>query len=464
MKKRIALGLFLSVIVLVFACSRRTEASSAEAQAPAAKTAPAPAGAENVLFIVIDALRADALGLYADRNQTPVIDRLGHGGVVFENAHVQAPFTVASMSSMFAGLYPSLLEISEKTYSIPEEQTLFAEKLAQQGYRTGAFSANWSLTEKMGIYQGFAAVSVIRESGSLPNITNQLTSKAIEFLKADLESPFFLWIMYYDPHLPYDPPQSYRTFKNYKGPLPQRVVGTHKRKHYYPPQDLAYVKSLYLDEVRFVDYHVGRLLDVLEEADVYDRTLVVITADHGEEHYDHRGVWHGHTMYQELLRVPLIIKGPGVPAKKWISSPVEIMGLFPTLEELLELPSAPSDQNRQGRAFTNLIRDPSSSYAKPYLYAEHIFWGEPKRSIRVGNYKLIEWLGFPRFELYDLATDPKERRNLYWKRPEVAEKLKETMAGVVNENERRIRGLPDRSDLELEKEMRERLRALGYIN
>ncbi len=464
MKKFIALGFFLGIVVASF-----TIQSAAPPAAPApdeaAETAPDAAGAlrPNVVLITIDTLRADALGLYANRNQTPTIDGLGHEGVVFGNAHVQAPFTTASIASMFAAMYPSLLKIGERAYFIPQEQTLFAEKLAQAGYRTGAFSANYSLTEGMGIYQGFAAVSVLHENASLPNTTNHLTSKAIEFLKADLESPFFLWVHYYDPHLPYDPPQSYRTFKNHKSSLPQRMGGTQKRNHYYPPQALAYVKSLYLDDVRFVDYHVGRLLDVLKEADVYDQTLVALTSDHGEEHYDHRGFWHGHTMYQELLRVPLIMKGPGIPAKKWISSPVEIMDLFPTLEEILELPPVPSDQSRQGVAFTKLIRKLSLSYAKPFLYAEHIFYGEPQRSIRVGNYKLIEWLVFPRFELYDVASDSKERRNLYWERPEVVEKLKETMAEVANKNERRIHGLPDRSDPELEEEMRKRLRSLGYI-
>jgi arylsulfatase A-like enzyme len=457
MKKLTALGLFLGVVVFVIAYGLQPGRSAVQRNPKKGALRP------NVVLITIDTLRADALGLYADRNQTPTIDGLGHEGVVFGNAHVQAPFTTASVASMLAAMYPSLLKIGEKAYSIPQEQTLFAEKLTQAGYRTGAFCANYSLTERMGIYQGFAAISVLHENASLPNTTNLLMSQAIDFLNKDLKRPFFLWVHYYDPHAPYDPPESFRTLKTYKGSLPRRVNELQRRGNYISPNDLAYIKSLYLDDVRFVDYHVGRLLAVLKEAGVYEQTLVVLTSDHGEEHYDHGGFWHGHCMYQELLRVPLVMKGPGIPKKKWISSPVEIMGLFPTLEEILKLPPVPSDQNRQGVAFTKLIRKLSLSYAKPFLYAEHIYYGEPQRSIRVGNYKLIEWLGFPRFKLYDVASDSKERRDLYWERPEMAKKLKETMAGVVNKNERRIHGLPDRSDPELEEEMRKRLRSLGYI-
>jgi arylsulfatase len=363
---------------------------------------------------------------------------------------------------MFAALYPSVLQISKKVYSIPQEQTLFAEKLAQMGYRTGAFSANWVLMKKMGMYRGFATATVLRETIARPNTSERLTLLAQDFLKEDAKRPFFLWIHYLDPHHPYDPPQSFRTFKNYKGSLPRRVsppsIGS-----YHSSQDCAYIKSLYLDDVRFVGYHVGKLLDVLKKAGIYDRTLVILTSDHGEEFYDHGAFSHGQSMYQELLHVPLIMKGPGIPVKKRISSPVEIMGLFPTLEEILGLPPAASDRDRQGVAFTGLIKNPSSSYAKPFLYAEPVSHGKPQRGIRVENYKLIEWLGFPRFELYDLAIDPKERRNLYWERPDVAEKLEKTMSGIASENERRIRDLPDRSDPELEQEMRERLRALGYI-
>jgi arylsulfatase A-like enzyme len=305
---------------------------------------------------------------------------------------------------------------------------------------------------------------VLHENIMLPNTSERLMLLARDFLKEEAERPFFLWVHFYDPHAPYDPPESYRTIQNYSGALPKRVGELRKPGNYFPPDDLAYLTSLYLDDVRFVDENVGQLFHVLKEKGIYDQTLIVVTSDHGEEHYEHGGSWHGHSMYDELLRVPLVVKGPAIAQGKRVATPVEIMGLFPTLEHILGLPSAPSDAERQGVGFEGLLQEASvSEHAKPFLYAEEILYGEQQRSVRAGNYKLIEWLGFPRFELYDLAQDPKERRNLYWERPNLSEELKETMTAVARENEQRIDAMPARSDPVLEEETRKRLRALGYL-
>ena len=260
----------------------------------------------------LDTLRADALSLYDERNQTPHIDQLGREGVVFEQAQVQAPFTLASMVSMFSGWYPEALKTAANTYYIPDHHTLLAKKLARKGYRTASIVANPILSPSIGIQQGFADVTIVREDNALPNTSRYVTDLAIRFLQDTSARPFLLWVHYYDPHAPYDPPAEYRTLA-YEGPLPARVAEFTKRGMYLPPSDLEYVKSLYLGDVRFVMDEVGRLLEALRTRESYDKTVIVLTSDHGEEHYDHGGMWHGHTMYQELLRVPLILKGPSLP-------------------------------------------------------------------------------------------------------------------------------------------------------
>ena len=251
--------------------------------------------AQNVLLITIDTLRADALSLYDERNQTPHIDQLGREGVVFEQAQVQAPFTLASMVSMFSGWYPEALKTAANTYYIPDHHTLLAKKLARKGYRTASIVANPILSPSIGIQQGFADVTIVREDNALPNTSRYVTDLAIRFLQDTSARPFLLWVHYYDPHAPYDPPAEYRTLA-YEG-IPARVAEFTKRGMYLPPSDLEYVKSLYLGDVRFVDDEVGRLLEALLTRESYDKTVIVLTSDHGEEHYDHGGMWHGHTMY-----------------------------------------------------------------------------------------------------------------------------------------------------------------------
>lgn len=407
----------------------------------------------NVIFLLVDTLRADHLGAYGyERETSPEIDRLlGERGVVVEHAYAQAPWTVPSVAALMTSRYPGeILSGPLETYSIPESAETMAQFFAAEGYETAAFYANFTLRDANGFGRGFATrytPPAVVESNDLHAET--LNARALPWLRSrqHLERPFFLYAHYLDPHDPYDNTDIVDGrspfYPDYPGTLSGRYVHgvyTGNIALADPPSDIAHLTALYDAEIRYVDRKIGELLSALDPA-VARNTLIVLTADHGEELYDHGGWKHGQTLYQEQIHVPLFFRWDGrLPAGRRLGGTVELLDLLPTLAAAAGAPP------REGWQGIDLL--PALSGAKPApqrpAFSQHMATGPLRAAVVAGEKKLLvfnreepfvpknrlvdylwqfDLARLPPRELYDLAMDPWERSNRIEREPDAAAAL-----------------------------------------
>ncbi|MEA2693431.1 MAG: choline-sulfatase, partial [Acidobacteriota bacterium] len=405
----------------------------------------------NILFILVDTLRRDHLTPYGySRDTSPEIARwIAKPGMVVEDAYSQAPWTLPSVVSLMTGREPGeILGSDLATFGIPTELTPMAERLAKLGYRTGGFIANPVLHVGAGFERGFstfyappADVEWIRRHA------DSLNEHALPWLRAHQDRPFFAYVHYVDPHDPYDNPEivdgKSPFLPNYDGPV--RGGWVHDVYSGYstlpdPARDLPQIQALYDSEVHYVDRHVGQLLATLSP-EVLANTLIVFTADHGEEHDDHGGWKHGQTLYEEQVHVPLLLRWDGhVPAGRRLTGTVRLLDLLPTLmtaaggtgdptwEGIDLLPAATGKGALPERAaFTQSLAGMPLRAAAVLRRHKLILYNPlepftPKNVLEEHLWK-VDLARLKPVELYDLTRDPKEKENLWPSRPELAAPL-----------------------------------------
>jgi len=362
-----------------------------------AGAAVAPA-AVNVLLVTIDTLRVDRVGAYGSRaGLTPAMDALAKGGVVFEQATVPVPLTRPSHVSLLTGKMPFQHGIRDNfSFSLAAGHLTLAEVLKARGYATGGFVGAFMLNAQSGLNRGFdefddsfeqrgGQSAFLAEHQRVASETEQRAGAWIE-RAARGRAPFFAWVHFYDPHSPYDPP---------------------------PPYRARYAGRPYDGEVAYTDSVLGRLVARLDRLGVRRRTLIVVTSDHGEGLGDHGEAEHGFFLYETTVRVPLIMRLPGVlPAGLRIPREARSIDVLPSVLALVgATPAVPP--GIPGRSLMAGLTEPAG--ATPPSYAETLF---PRlhfacsdlRSMRFDGWKYVE---APRPELYDLRADPHERSNLY---------------------------------------------------
>ncbi len=409
--------------------------------------AAAAAGPPNVLFLVIDTLRADHTTPYGyARDTTPEIERLlAAPGAVVETAYAQAPWTLPSATSYLTGRWPGDLlgGAGMASYGIPEGVVSLPEALARLGYRTAGLIANPTLHAGNGFARGFETFytpAPVTESMLLH--ADELTRRAIPWLRAHQHRaggrPFFLYLHYLDPHDPYDNPDT----ASGRSPFYPDYAGSVSGKYVHgvytgnlplpdPPSDVAHLTALYDSEIVYVDRHVGRVLAALDPR-VLANTLVVVTSDHGEELYERGGFKHGQTLYQEQIHVPLVLRWDGrIPAGRRLAGAVPLLDLYPTV---LAAAGAP-EQTAAGLPGIDLLPALRGEAALPRrpVFAQHLATGPTRAAALLDGAKLIlfdrespfapadplqehlyrlDLSRLDRVELYDLATDPGERTDL----------------------------------------------------
>jgi arylsulfatase A-like enzyme len=437
-------------------------------------------GAEhlNVILITIDCLRADHIGAYGyDRGNTPNMDALATQGLVFEQATAQTPWTLPSFASLFTSMYPTELNLGVGNRHIGEMQgqrvddvrVTLAEVLQTAGYRTQAIVTNPWLTAQYGFAQGFDgflsvdrprphhlenmdSISVVKIARQISPVYQRLerlyaqitgdpgqpllwdvradrvTAEATAWLRANRHEPFFLWVHYIDPHYPFNPPEGYRPTVDGVAPERMAYLSSYNEEEVYTgrarlrPQDKAAMVALYDGEIAYNDHHVGQLLAEVDALGYRDNSLVMLTADHGDEFWEHGGYQHGHSLYDELIHVPLIVRGPGLFARpRRIADSVQHLDIMPTL---LDLVGGTTPMEAQGQSLLPLLRDESPvPTVSRYTFAEALFLSEERKAIRGEGLKLI-YLPFSEdFELYDLVRDPGEQHNLSTSDPDTVERL-----------------------------------------
>lgn len=416
----------------------------------------------NVVLIVVDTLRADHLGCYGyTRSTTPHIDRLAAESVLFKNAYSLSPWTTPSVASLFTSQYPSVLGYRVYPIELDETFRTLAEIFKRNGCITGGIISNVFLSAKLGFGQGFDTYDEEASLGIEGISSPAVTEKAISFLKKNRNDNFFLYLHYNDPHYNYHLHQNYDYDPEYRGQL-FGGQSIHEIREALPglgEEDIAYINALYDSEISFTDEHVGLLLQTLKELDLYDKTMIVFTADHGEEFAEREDPWIGHAIkvYQEMIRVPLLIKKPGNETLLTVEDNVGLIDVAPTLVKSLKLKAR---RDFEGIAI-NLEKGVRPK--KTYIVSETLREAN-KHSVIFKGWKYIFDQEKNKKEFYDLEGDPGELNNLAKKMRDKTREYEQMLYDWSNSTfEKRNRLRSESRIPEFSEEQIEILKSLGYI-
>ncbi len=429
----------------------------------------------NVVFISVDTLRPDHLGCYGyARNTSPTIDEIASKGSLFTNVIAQRGQTWPSLTSIMTSLYPVSHGVRENGMMLAEGKISLAEILRDNGYSCASFLANSYYAK----WRGFEHQEHGRD--------NEITTMAIKWLKNNSKKKIFLWIHYIAPHDPYDPPEPYKTLfdPDYKGNINGSREQLYKitlNKIGLRKNDLNHIISLYDGEIASIDNEIKKLINVLRQLKLEDKTLIVFTADHGEDLYQHNFYFqHGASIHDSTLKIPLLFKMPGIISSgKKIDKTVESIDIAPTILNLLEISP---QSNFEGTSLYPLIEGKDIKLNDAYSE-----WQNKIVSVRTDNFKYIynptgyhpkplkelEYF-YEKEELYNIKEDPNESLNIAKVNPEVSNNLREKILNweknyswnkdmekdYSKEVPKSLQKLRDN----IAKKLEQRLKTLGYIN
>jgi arylsulfatase A-like enzyme len=441
--------------------------------APGATRPPRPP--QRIVLLTIDTLRAGEL-------PTPHLDRLAGDAVRFTHAYSSASWTLPAMASVMTGLSPEVHRAVHSHSRVPDGVLTLAEALRRAGYRTTALVSSPILNPAANLAQGFdeytafpgpwigrsfgagvltSLVKAFRPEEAPPPDLADLTTG---WLRAHRQDDFFLWVHFFDPHAPYGPPREYLAGAAPPPGAKWRFEGWDedaiRAGTWVPsPAERAWIHQLYRGEVRYVDDAVGRVTAELRRLGMYDDALVVVTSDHGEEFWEHGAYGHGHTLYDELLHVPLLVKLPRSNRRGAVDAPVSTASVAPTI---LGVAGAPLPAGYPAAAPLPLAA--GEGQAGP-LFSLGLNRFEDRRAVRFEHWKYVRWDLTGREELYDLAADPGEAHDLAPHEPPELIAGRALLAGFAAQGReaRRLLRLGDGEEATLDAGTLARLRALGYV-
>jgi arylsulfatase A-like enzyme len=436
----------------------------------------------NVILISIDTLRADHLGCYGyERETSPHIDALSADSVTFVNTYASSPWTLPSHVSLLTSLHGVHHQVAYENDSMDPSMMTLADILRANQFYCAALTGGGFVSAKYGFSKGFNSYS--DEGGVLrQDSAEHLFHAANRWLEREKDKGFFLFLHTFQPHSPYACPYPYKSMFLGENPrwrhldLMSFLGGMKGIFQKLTERERQNIIGLYDGEIRYTDEKlIGPLITVLKDAGLYDRTMIIFTSDHGEEFFDHHGWGHGHNLYDESLKVPLIIKFPESRFRgRKIHDIVSLVDIFPTVLDEAGIDS--SAMAIDGRSLLPLVKGKGKG-DRMFMadVASHVLASRIPRKIAVnrGKEKLILNKPFSpedlRFflhpppvldpvELYDLGLDPKELRNIADERPRLANllirKIDEIIQAVREKKTKK---------LELDEDLKKQLRALGYI-
>ncbi|MHC4944949.1 MAG: sulfatase [Planctomycetota bacterium] len=416
----------------------------------------------NVLVLCVDALRADHLACYGyDRATSPYLDALADRSLVFENAMSPCSWTLPATASLLTGLHPNTHGVLGHTRNyLVNGITTLAEYLTWYGVTTAAFSANVLVCSAINFNQGFERFIENDEPAEGVN------ADLFAWLEECGPFQFFAYVHYMEPHSPYSAPGAYRQHfdpdyeetRSFAGALPE--MWRHgKIPREFTDEEFQHLVNLYDSEIHYWDLNFKRLLERLEELGLADKTIIVVTADHGEEFMDHDALGHGLTLYNEVIHVPLVLHDPRMKRGSRIEAHVDTTGLFNTVARLAGFP-APDFTQVKGMLppaeipsrFQALYSSTDSNMPKmPERWASVIAW----------PWKLISEVRGKEDKLFNLEADPKEKQNLLDKHPDESRRLK---LQVKDWYERTAEAFPDEMQPPTPDKVKEALQQLGYAD
>ena len=430
--------------------------------------------APNIFLYLVDTLRADHVSCYGyTRKTTPRLDAFAHEAVLFENCQAQSPWTRASVASIFTGLWPQAHGAMDRENKLPESATTLAEILKSAGYQTLGVTANGNAHEPWGFAQGFDYFKYIErpQTGAGLARSSDVNDEVFRILdRRDHNRPVFLWVHTIDPHLPYDPPEPFRSRFLDRNLQPEFGTVQHiselARMTDMPSNEVIdNLKGLYDGEIAANDASFGLLIDYLRDHDLFDNSLIVFVSDHGEEFHDHGGWAHGKTLHSEMLDVPLLIKPPRFKEPKRIRAVVSLVDIFATLVDYARAGEFPSGSQSQGKSLSSYFESDADSYVDTgFAVAQMNLDSRVGQSMTTRDWKVIirRSQGIDGFgELFSRLDDRGERHNLA--------PLHTTRTQYLSAELRVLQQLSPSGldveilDLEKNKVIEDQLRALGYV-
>ncbi|UCH33867.1 MAG: sulfatase [Armatimonadota bacterium] len=421
----------------------------------------------NVLLITLDAQRADHLGCYGYHRETsPNIDALAARGVLFRQANANAPWTLPSFASILTSQFPMDHGATTPRRALPGSNWLLPKIMQRHGYFTAAAIASGFVAPHYNIAQGFnrfvgdrfkdETTAHFRCMDSPPWVTDF----GLKFLKVHRDQPFFLWLHYLKPHDPYLWQPKHRFLDAPPTDLPEYLSLPWLTSHQdeLTPKQMHEIVALYDGQTAYADSYIGQILGQLDRLGLRERTVVVLSSDHGEQFLQHGAFGHHRQIYQDELHVPLIIAAPtSVKGGRSVDEPVQLVDLMPTLLDLCGIREQVS--GARGQSLMPLLtgrsgyreQDIVASVSEPDQ-SEDV---ELMRSIRRGDWKLLLKVRESKTELYDLAADPGEQHNLAGRGLDVERQLRNALS--------RYRRARSRPGLKLSPETERRLRGVGYL-
>jgi len=429
----------------------------------------------NAILISIDTLRPDHLGCYGhDKPTSPTLDALAAKGVRFDDVTAGAPWTLPSHATMLTGLYPSHHGVKSHETRLAQSVVTLAEEFQKNGFQTLAVVNTHNVgAPQFQLDQGFGEFRYIIETEDDPKTMklktfdsgDTIVATAKELLRArDEGEPFFLFLHFYDVHTDFTPRAEYRD--QFVGPYSGRLTGSttqlvnvRNADERLNEADIRWLTEMYDAEIRQLDDTLGRFFAWLDDQGLRDETLFVITSDHGEEFQEHGNLLHGRTHYQEVLRIPLLLEGPGLPAGAVVKTPVHGVDVTPTILAAMGLASS---QPRDGLDLAPAWSGGTLPARLFFSEADHNnrvdgeFVYDIKKMVRQGDTKFLLDTHSQATELYDLARDAHESVDLAPQDPARAAALRAELArylesAVVGE------AIPPPSE-----EEKKKLEALGY--
>lgn len=384
--------------------------------------------AKRIILITVDTLRKDALGIYNQgKTETPHMDALGRDSLVFTQAYASSPWTYPSVASFLTGLSPRVHGLVDGTTALSPKIPTLAEAMQQAGYHSCGIGSNSLLLPRSGLNRGFneyyffpqqtfeastfatgISHNLLRLGGHTRVDATSLTDLAIDWLQQHEDDNFFLWLHYFDPHIPYAPPEEWLPEDPELKALGNRFADTRIARagsFARGSREREWIKALYQGDVSYTDAQIGRLMGALKILNLYDDSLIILTSDHGEEFWEHGHFEHGHCLYNEVVQVPFIWKEAGNTPKAKKHAPLTTEAIMPTLLELcaLEVPSYLAHNSLLPR-----IRGEEEDCVIAPVFIGSTLFHDPLEAVVFDDHKYLHSLNSPREELYNLVDDPQE--------------------------------------------------------
>lgn len=433
-----------------------------------------PTPARNAIIVLIDTLRASKLKVYEPRSrvQTPALDAFVSEAALFERAQSPENWTKPSVASVLTALTPTTHNTKQDSSMLPESALMVSEVFQEAGFATASFIANGYVSDRFGFKQGWDHyTNYIRENRRTE--AENVFDEALEWIEAHKDERFFAYVHTIDPHVPYDPPSDILEMYDpepYNGPVSPRRTGLQLAdvktgRLTFNARDVRRLEALHDGEITYHDRHFERFIARLRELGLYDQTVIVVTADHGEEFQEHGSFGHGHSVYQELLHVPLIVRWNGVIEPRRVSPTVSTMDVSPTI---LEATGVPIPDVFEGQSLVSTARGVTRP-GPAVAFSDKL---DDRRVVTGAGYKLIV-RGNLTWSFFDLRNDPGEQNQIDdgSRNPIALRYLRSLLGQFLGASDRRdwlhsgtegeSRVLPG-AESQIDRQLCEQLRSIGY--